>query len=112
MTRIIIAVVASVALAAHLVAPSFAASCGEEAAAKKLAGAALNSFMAKCEREAAEATCGSKAASQSCWRGQEELHDGASAKRRPHATPGRLRKRAGAAKNSFTKKCVTEAVGG
>ena len=85
-SRIIIAVVASLALASvYAVGPSFAASCTEEAeAAKKLAGAAKNSFMKKCQTDA-QAACDTKAGTQ---------------------------KLAGAAKNSFTKKCVTEAVGG
>ena len=55
-----------------------------KAATQKLAGAALNSFMNKCESEA-QAACDTKAGAQ---------------------------KLAGAAKNSFTKKCVTEATGG
>jgi hypothetical protein len=85
MIRIITAVVALVALfSVYAVGPSFAQSCKEEAAAKKLAGAALKSFMGKCERDAQNA-CNTKAGAQ---------------------------KLAGAAKNSFTKKCVTEAVGG
>jgi hypothetical protein len=85
MIRIIIAVVASLALASvYAVGPSFAASCTEEAATKKLAGAAKNSFMKKCQTDA-QAACDTKAGAQ---------------------------KLAGAAKNSFTKKCVTEAVGG
>ena len=85
MIRIITAVVATVAIASFAaVGPSFAQSCKEKAATQKLAGAALKSFMSKCEREAQEA-CDTKAGAQ---------------------------KLAGAAKNSFTKKCVTEAVGG
>ncbi len=85
MIRIITAVVATVALTSFYAAgPSLAASCKEEAAKRKLAGAAMTSFMSKCEREAQEA-CDTKAGSQ---------------------------KLAGAAKTSFTKKCVTEAVGG
>lgn len=85
MIRIITAIVASVALASiYAVGPSLAASCKEEAAKKKLAGAALTSFMGKCERDA-EAACDTKAGAQ---------------------------KLAGAAKTSFTKKCVSDAVGG
>lgn len=85
MIRIITAVAASVALVSvYAVGPSFAASCKEDAAAKKLAGAALKSFMTKCERDAQDA-CSTKAGAQ---------------------------KLAGAAKSSFTKKCVTDAVGG
>ena len=58
-------------------------SCKAQAAQKKLAGAALNSFMQKCQRDAA-ASC-DKSASD--------------------------RKLAGAAKTSFTKKCVSDATG-
>jgi hypothetical protein len=58
-------------------------TCKSQAADKKLAGAALTSFMKKCQRDATT-TCGASAAEK---------------------------KLAGAAKNSFTKKCVTDAVG-
>jgi hypothetical protein len=61
-------------------------SCDARAAGKKLAGAAKNSFIKKCEKDAkinvAQADCDAKAAEK---------------------------KLKGAAKNSFTKKCVTEA---
>ena len=59
------------------------ASCKAQAADKKLAGAALNSFMKKCETDAT-AACDGSAATQ---------------------------KLSGAAKTSFTKKCVTDRVG-
>ena len=62
---------------------AFAASCKVEAGSKKLAGAAMNSFMKKCEADAT-AACDKSAAEK---------------------------KLAGAAKTSFTKKCVTDAVG-
>jgi hypothetical protein len=58
-------------------------TCHAQASAKKLAGAALNSFMKKCQTDAQKA-CDTSAA-------QKKL--------------------AGAAKNSFTKKCVNDAVG-
>ena len=62
------------------------ASCDSKAAEKKLAGAAKNSFIKKCEKDtkvnAAQADCDAKAAEK---------------------------KLKGAAKNSFTKKCVTDA---
>ena len=62
------------------------ASCDTKAAEKKLAGAAKNSFIKKCEKDAkvnvAKADCDAKAAEK---------------------------KLKGAAKNSFTKKCVTDA---
>ena len=62
------------------------ASCDAKAAEKKLAGAAKNSFIKKCEKDAkvnvAKADCDAKAAEKKLY---------------------------GAAKNSFTKKCVTDA---
>lgn len=60
-----------------------AAACKIEATNKKLAGAALNSFMTKCEKDA-QAVCDKSAADK---------------------------KLAGAAKTSHIKKCVTDAVG-
>lgn len=59
------------------------ASCKAQATDKKLAGAAMNSFMKKCETDALK-SCDVSAAEK---------------------------KLAGAAKTSFTKKCVTDAVG-
>ncbi len=66
-------------------APALAAetSCKAQATDKKLAGAALKSFMTKCEKDATSA-CDAQAAE---------------------------RKLAGAAKNSFTKKCVEDSTG-
>ncbi|MEX8496038.1 hypothetical protein [Sphaerotilus sp.] len=65
------------------------AACEAKAGEKKLAGAAKNSFMKKCEREsggaAAQSACDAKA-------GEKKL--------------------AGAAKNSFVKKCVKDAAAG
>ena len=62
------------------------ANCDTKAAEKKLAGAAKNSFIKKCEKDikvnAAKVDCDAKAAEK---------------------------KLKGAAKNSFTKKCVTDA---
>jgi hypothetical protein len=58
-------------------------SCKAQAGEKKLAGAAQNSFMKKCETDA-KAACNKSA-------GEKKL--------------------AGAAKTSFTKKCVEDAVG-
>ena len=57
-------------------------SCATRATEKKLAGAAKNSFLAKCEKDAT-ANCESASAEK---------------------------KLAGAAKSSFTKKCVKDAV--
>jgi hypothetical protein len=62
--------------------PAFA-SCKSEATDKKLAGAALNSFMTKCEKDALAA----------CETDSTQL------------------KLVGAAKASHTKKCVTDKVG-
>ena len=62
-----------------------ASACEAKAADKKLAGAAKNSFVKKCEKDAggaAKAACDTQAADK---------------------------KLAGAAKNSFVKKCVTDA---
>jgi len=62
------------------------ATCEAKAADKKLAGAAKNSFVKKCEKDAvastAKSVCEAKAAEK---------------------------KLAGAAKNSFTKKCIADA---
>jgi hypothetical protein len=58
-------------------------SCKVQAGEKKLAGAALNSFMQKCERDA-KAACDKSA-------GDKKL--------------------AGAARNSYTTKCVRDSVG-
>lgn len=60
-----------------------APDCAAKATEKKLAGAALNSFLKKCERDAAAGACETAAAEK------------------------KLR---GAAKSSFTKKCVKDAV--
>lgn len=59
------------------------ATCKSQASDKSLAGAALKSFMTKCQKDAA-ASCASQANDK---------------------------KLAGAAKSSFTKKCVRDAVG-
>jgi hypothetical protein len=63
-----------------------AATCTEQATEKKLAGAAKNSFVKKCEKDSAAtkpgADCDAKAAEK---------------------------KLAGAAKNSFVKKCAADA---
>jgi hypothetical protein len=69
-------------LSAVLSGPAFA-TCKSDAADKKLAGAALKSFMTKCEADAKK-TCDADSASK---------------------------KLAGAAKTSHMKKCVTDAVG-
>jgi hypothetical protein len=62
---------------------ALADSCKDQAAGKKLAGAALTSFMTKCTKDA-KASCDTQAADK---------------------------KLSGAAKTSFTKKCVSDATG-
>jgi hypothetical protein len=66
-----------------LLTTSAHATCKSDAADKKLAGAALNSFMKKCESDAKK-TC------------EADAKD---------------KKLAGAAKNSHVKKCVSDATG-
>jgi hypothetical protein len=78
MNRIILAIAISV-----LAVSPATATCKSEAGQKKLAGAALNSFMTKCENDA-KAKCEADSAQ---------------------------RKLAGAAKDSHNKKCVADAVG-
>ena len=68
---------------AQTTTPESKPSCATQATDKKLAGAALASFMKKCQTDAA-AACDTAAADK---------------------------KLAGAAKTSFTKKCVADAVG-
>jgi hypothetical protein len=84
MRTIVFAAALSLVAASAFISVGYAQdSCTAQATAKKLAGAAKNSFMKKCETEAA-AKCDANAAGK---------------------------KLAGAAKTSFTKKCVTDAVG-
>jgi hypothetical protein len=73
------------ALLSTFAATAFAqdASCKAQASEKSLAGAALKSFLTKCQRDATT-TCTSQASEK---------------------------KLAGAAKTSFTKKCVRDATG-
>jgi hypothetical protein len=75
--------IAAAALGLILVAPAMADTCKATADAKKLHGAALTSFMKKCETDATTA-CTAQAA-------EKKLH--------------------GAAQTSFTTKCVKDAVG-
>lgn len=70
----------------HLAAHA-APDCAMQATEKKLAGAAKNSFMKKCERE----TLAANPATAGC------------------ETKAGEKKLAGAAKNSFVKKCVKDA---
>jgi hypothetical protein len=73
----------SLLLSSFAFAPALADSCKNEASAKKLAGAALSSFMTKCQKDA-QASCDTAA-------GDKKL--------------------SGAAKTSFTNKCLNDAVG-
>jgi hypothetical protein len=76
--------VAAFAQTATTAPPQYAKpTCKAQATEKKLAGAALNSFMKKCQTDA-QASCDAAAADK---------------------------KLNGAAKTSFTKKCVTDTVG-
>lgn len=69
-------------LVSACIATAAMASCNDDATETKLAGAALKSFMTKCEKDV-KASCDASA--------QEK-------------------KLAGAAKSSFTKKCVSDAL--
>jgi uncharacterized protein YdbL (DUF1318 family) len=75
--------VLAIALILAAVSGASAATCTDQATSKKLAGAALKSFMTKCQKDA-QTTCDASAQDKNL---------------------------AGAAKTSFTKKCVTDAVG-
>ena len=74
-----IVILASFCLAGAVLADT----CKDQAASKKLAGAALTSFMTKCQKDE-QASCDTQAADK---------------------------KLSGAAKTSFTKKCVSDATG-
>ncbi|MEI7783829.1 MAG: PsiF family protein [Betaproteobacteria bacterium] len=80
--RLSLALIAAALLSVH--AHAAEPTCSAAATEKKLAGAAKNSFMKKCEADA-QAKCEAAASEK---------------------------KLAGAAKNSNVKKCVGEAVGG
>ncbi|MFZ2018178.1 MAG: hypothetical protein WAU90_05825 [Methyloceanibacter sp.] len=83
MHKLTISIALSAALISSLTAAWADESCKAQAGDKKLAGAALTSFMTKCEKDA-KAACDTQASDK---------------------------KLAGAAKDSFTKKCVKDAVG-
>jgi hypothetical protein len=83
MRTVTMIIAVSAALVASLTAATADESCKAQAIDKKLAGAALTSFMTKCEKDA-KAACDTQAADK---------------------------KLSGAAKDSFTKKCVKDAVG-
>jgi hypothetical protein len=77
------AVICTVLLLGILPAAAQTATCKSQASEKKLAGAALKSFMTKCEKDS-KATCDASATEK---------------------------KLSGAARTSFTKKCVNDAAG-
>jgi hypothetical protein len=83
------------ATAAMAATPAVAAAptCEATAMSKKLAGAAKNAFMKKCERDAGGQAAAAKpdAAKMACEKSAAD------------------KKLAGAAKNSFVKKCATDA---
>jgi uncharacterized membrane protein len=84
MRTIVIAAAFSLVAAGTLISAGYAQdTCAAQASAKKLAGAAKNSFMKKCETEAG-AAC---------------------------EADSKAKKLAGAAKTSHMKKCVTDRVG-
>lgn len=87
MHKILFALTAALSLSAFAQAP--ASTCESQAAEKKLAGAAKNSFMQKCERDAAAAA--PHPAKEACEKTATE------------------KKLAGAARNSFVKKCEKDA---
>jgi len=99
------------------------AACDAKAAEKKLAGAAKNSFMTKCEKDAAAApaatNCASKAAekklagaAKNAFMTKCEKDAGAAAPATPSCDAQAAEKKlAGAAKNSFVKKCSEGAAG-
>ena len=94
-------------------------TCAAQADTKKLAGAARNSFMKKCEADSdTPATCDAKAATKklagaaktSFLKKCEADGKGASATTACESKAAD-KKLAGAAKNSFMKKCVADAKG-
>ena len=77
------ATICTILMLAVVPAAAQTATCKSQASDKKLAGAALKSFLTKCEKDS-KATCDASATEK---------------------------KLSGAARNSFTKKCVNDAVG-
>ncbi len=82
LTALVCTVGVSLSVSAYAQGPGAASDCAAQATDKKLHGAALSSFLKKCERDAAESSCAAAAVEK---------------------------KLAGAAKASFTKKCVKDA---
>jgi hypothetical protein len=76
-------IVCTILMLGILPAAAQTATCKSQAAEKKLAGAALKSFVTKCEKDS-KATCDASATEK---------------------------KLSGAARSSFTKKCINDAIG-
>lgn len=100
MNKLLTAIAASLLLcvgtaqaSSHKESPDMKADCEKQAADKKLAGAAKNSFVKKCS-SGGMAEAKPSAATESC------------------NTQAGEKKLAGAAKTSFVKKCVRDAEGG
>ena len=83
MKKMFLAALLSIFAATAFAQDAATTTCKAQASEKNLAGAALKSFMTKCQKDATT-TCTSQASEK---------------------------KLAGAAKTSFTKKCVRDAVG-
>jgi len=81
-------VIALIVAGLSMTAQAADTSCEIKAAEKHLAGAAKNSFMKKCEKDAKVSAAKEQCEAQAA---EKKLH--------------------GAAKTSFTKKCVNDAVG-
>ena len=88
-------------------------NCDAKATEKKLAGAAKTSFVKKCEADAGAGGCEAKATEEAGRRGE-----GRASSRSARPTPRPMaacdakaaeKKLAGAAKASFTKKCMADA---
>jgi hypothetical protein len=101
MNKLLTAIAASLLLSvgtaqatSHKESPEMKADCEKQAADKKLAGAAKNSFVKKCAGGGSMAAAKPSAATESC------------------NTQASEKKLAGAAKTSFVKKCVRDAEGG
>ena len=83
-------------------------------AEKKLAGAAKTSFIKKCEADAHERLRRAGRREEAGRRGQDQLHQEVRGRRQADAiaacdAKAAEKKLAGAAKTSFTKKCVADA---
>jgi len=91
-------------------------SCEAQATEKKLSGAAKNSFVTKCEKDAKAAmTCDAQAAEKKLAGAAKTSfvtkceNDAKAAVMKTCEAEAADKKLAGAAKDSFTKKCVTDA---